>query len=70
MSHDDLIADLTSLHFRGSRVPDAPYHALLAVVLLHKPEGLVSDPKCYECQGLDAVDYPCETIQTITKELA
>lgn len=70
MTYEELISDITSLHFRGSRTLDVPYHALLAVVMLHKPEGLATDPKCYECQGLDAVDWPCQTIQAIEQELA
>ena len=45
--------------------------ALRAVVELHKPQSstIPGDPKCDFCSGLDWVDYPCQTIQAIEKEL-
>ena len=50
----------------------SPHKALRAVVELHKPEGVCSDPDCEPqhdwCScGMDA--YPCPTIQAIEKEL-
>ena len=70
MTHDELkakllISDETSI-YETLRLFQT---ALFSVVKLHKPEGLASDPKCHECQGLDAVDWPCATIQAIEKEL-
>jgi hypothetical protein len=71
MTHDELkakllISDETSI-YETLRLFQT---ALFSIVKLHNPEGLVSDPKCHECQGLDAVDWPCATIQAIEKELA
>jgi hypothetical protein len=69
MTHEDLISDLTSLHFRGSRTPDVPYHALLAVAMLHKPEFWPSLNVSY-CEGCKDQLYPCPTIDVIEEELA
>jgi hypothetical protein len=71
MNHDELktkllISDETSVYETLRLFQEA----LFSIVMLHKPEGLSTDPKCYECQGLDAVDWPCATIQAIEKELA
>jgi hypothetical protein len=71
MSHDELktkllISDETSI-YETLRLFQ---QALFSIVKLHQPEGLSTDPKCRECQGLDAVDWPCATIEAIEKELA
>lgn len=71
MTHDELLDRIAQkgLEPHGNVMPTHLVLALRAVVELHKPEGLATDLKCYECQGLDAVDWPCPTIQAIEKEL-
>ena len=65
MTHDEL---LERLHIeQGCPVGDA----LHAVVELHKPKQRCWDATCY-CKDMCSkcrVDYPCETIQAIEKEL-
>jgi hypothetical protein len=74
MTHEELLSDITSLHFRGSRTPDVPYHALLAVALLHKPVmskfGNEDDSYTKQCAECVPELYPCETIKAIEQELA
>ena len=70
MTHADLITLLKNYAENAAfRMDRNSWLILNDVVELHKPEGLSTDPKCYECQGLDAVDWPCATIQAIEKEL-
>ena len=70
MTHDELLADIDTV----PRIPWAQYIAALrAVVELHKPKasGYFDEDVCETCSfDLDYfVNYPCETIQAIEKEL-
>jgi len=79
MKHSELLADINSDHFINSRTIETPYHALRAVVELHKNHGECGMPTsdgtypcpatntCEECGT--SVAYPCPTIQAIEKEL-
>ena len=73
MTHDELLARL-ELKERLISYEDFEKRnsALRAVVELHKPKGVCSDPDCKPMHdwcscGMDA--YPCPTIQAIEKEL-
>ena len=61
MTHDELMAKLDEDWGYEGLLP-----ALRAVVELHKPDSIHSDGTfCNEC----VIDYPCQTIQAIEKEL-
>ena len=71
MKHSELLGDINSDHFINSRTIETPYHALRAVVKLHKPQDITLPngdwgTNCIECDGLF---YPCPTIEAIEKEL-
>ena len=81
MTHDELLAKLSSSQVFGKQFGAKAYLALRAIVELHKPikaEDLKNNPKesgfCLACTPLslnfyEAIRYPCPTIQTIEKEL-
>ena len=81
MTHDELLAKLSSSQVFGKQFGAKAYLALCAVVELHKPtkaEDLKNNPKesgiCLACTPLslnfyEAIRYPCPTIQAIEKEL-
>jgi hypothetical protein len=75
MTHDELLWAINSVvesspcetvgHYSSAK-------ALRAIVELHNPNhpfSIPSDLKCAGCDGLDQVDYPCQTIQAIEAEL-
>jgi hypothetical protein len=71
MTHDELLAKITPTDWRdGIPQRDA---ALLAVVELHKPSEIDFPDEDYFCEGCSnnkyAIEYPCDTIQAIEKEL-
>ena len=64
MTHDELLEEINFLPLDGLHAWFQP--ALRAVVELHKPDLEHSDGTfCNEC----VIDYPCATIQALTKEL-
>ena len=70
MTHNELLANINE----GSRVCelDSPaWAALRAVVELHKPnpEGDECSHCGWECGG-ELISFPCDTIQSIEKELS
>lgn len=78
MTHYELLAeiDIQLLHlpsyFKAGDKTIAGMKALRAVVALHKPN---QDNECVQCirqyymDDIRNVDYPCDTIQIIEKEL-
>ena len=69
MTHDKLLAKVDTLEARYTDYPT--YLALRAVVELHKPQDITLPngewgTNCIICDGWQ---YPCETIQTIEREL-
>jgi hypothetical protein len=66
MTHDELLAKIDAWDEDYYQAPPL-YHALRAVVELHKPTiiGQMRDG-CAECK---TENYPCPTIQAIEKEL-
>jgi hypothetical protein len=73
MKHSELLGDINSDHFMNSRTIETPYHALRAVVELHKPGSYqyFGEDICEHCTiDIDYfVYYPCPTIEAIEKEL-
>ena len=84
MTHDDLLAQVTkTLESYIKRRRDSKRNAglreyvigslqaLQAVVNLHKPIEIVlpSGIKAQDCLSCEGKNYPCETIDTIEKEL-
>jgi hypothetical protein len=80
MTHDELMAKVHSVFYEEEggtqldiKAANNQYRALYAVVNLHKPyqHEAVSYVFCMGCTiDLDlAPPYPCETIQTIEREL-
>ena len=74
MTHDELLAKIDTLNYLG-RVGyiSSIWNAFRAVVERHFPyreddwqEGYF---ECAECTGDLAIEYPCNTIQDIAKEL-
>jgi hypothetical protein len=66
MTHDELLTHI-AIDGGSQKLKDA----LLAVVNLHKPQEITLPDgawgtNCYECNGLQ---YPCQTIRAIEKEL-
>lgn len=74
MKHDELLAKINNLpQVIGLAEFKARHDALRAVVELHNPNhpwSIPTDQKCAHCSGIDFVEYPCETIQAIEKELS
>ena len=79
MTHDELLAKLSSSQVFGKQFGAKAYLALRAVVELHKPIISTAFPEflgiCLACTPLslnfyEATRYPCPTIQAIEKELA
>ena len=81
MTHDELLSrvKLWDDYAKGGYTP-AVFQALRAVVELHKPVQGRSDISIYDYVGCDAcvewshdgnmnLQYPCQTIQAIEKEL-
>jgi len=71
MTHDELLARIDAWNEDYYQAPPL-YHALRAVVELHKPHLFgVGEVICSGCSiGAEwAVSYPCDTIQTIEKGL-
>ena len=64
MTHDELLEKL--VHTYAGPI----YHALRAVVELHKPHSGLNGNTC-TCDPYDEyrMGYPCETIEAIEKEL-
>jgi hypothetical protein len=75
MTHDELLAKIkTGNEFAGIKyAPDSHTFALRAVVELHKPRTAGTGVEYFYCSGCQEPysygRYPCETIQTIEKEL-
>jgi hypothetical protein len=79
MTHDELLAKIkTGNEFAGIKyAPDSHTFALRAVVELHKPTEMIMPHGAIYCMGcgrdheFDAywIEYPCETIKAIEKEL-
>ena len=78
MTHDELLAKLSSSQVFGKQFGAKAYLALRAVVELHKPIISTAYPEslgiCLTCTPLslnfyEATRYPCPTIQTIEKKL-
>jgi len=82
MTHDELLAKIkTGNEFAGIKyAPDSHTFALRTVVELHKPKETtppweyVKYMACSACEiytndGAYFVEYPCETIEAIEKEL-
>jgi hypothetical protein len=72
MTHDELLAKIDAWNEGYYQAPPL-YHALRAVVELHKSQEITLPngewgQNCYLCD--DGWDYPCPTIQAIEKELA
>ena len=63
MTHDELLAKLNPVITVANITKQ--YHALRAVVELHKPDLEGPYAVCTTCQEI----YPCGTIQAIEKEL-
>jgi hypothetical protein len=65
MTHDELYRQLEGLWHDSYKAPG--YMALRAIVELHKPFEIDREGNynCQECEW----QYPCQTIQTIEKEL-
>ena len=71
MTHDKLLTKLNPVITVANITKQ--YHALRAVVELHKPRNTSMGIVCCElCSGGKRIfkAYPCPTIQTIEKELA
>ena len=66
MTHDELLAKLSSSQVFGKQFGAKAYLALRAVVELHKPDTRL-DLTCKNC-GIQS-QYPCPTIQEIEKKL-
>ena len=69
MTHDELLTKLNPVITVANITKQ--YHALRAVVELHKPQDITLPngewgTNCIICDGWQ---YPCETIQAIEKEL-
>jgi len=67
MTHDELIFEINHDIENANGLSEPGLKVLLAVVQLHKP---IRTPdgcgdQCSECK----TDYPCNTIETIQKEL-
>lgn len=82
MTHDELLARIskeiqpcgTHTHFEcKSKEENLPWHALRAVVELHKPEipsYCSEDTRCCDDECVICGEgYPCSTIEAIEKEL-
>ena len=78
MTHDELLAKLSSSQVFGKQFGAKAYLALRAVVELHKPIISTAFPEflgiCLTCSPpslnfYEATRYPCPTIQAIEKEL-
>ena len=78
MTHDELLAKLSSSQVFGKQFGAKAYLALRAVVELHKPIISTAFPEflgiCLTCSPpslnfYEATRYPCPTIKTIEKEL-
>ena len=83
MTHDELLAKLSSSQVFGKQFGAKAYLALRAVVELHKPEYWenIHDPNwngnecsvCFTDGNLETpsarIDYPCPTIQEIEKAM-
>ena len=67
MTHDELLAKLSSSQVFGKQFGAKAYLALRAVVELHKPVEGKFGLSCLKCR--DYENYPCSTIQAIEKEL-
>ena len=78
MTHDELLAKLSSSQVFGKQFGAKAYLALRAVVELHKPIISTAFPEflgiCLACTPLslnfyEAIRYPCPTIQAIEEQL-
>ena len=78
MTHDELLAKLSSSQVFGKQFGAKAYLALRAVVELHKPIISTAFPEflgiCLTCSPpslnfYEATRYPCPTIQAIEAEL-
>jgi len=78
MTHDELLAKLSSSQVFGKQFGAKAYLALRAVVELHKPITSTAFPEflgiCLACTPLslnfyEAIRYPCPTIQAIEEQL-
>ena len=67
MTHEELLAKLSSSQVFGKQFGAKAYLALRAVVELHKPVEGKFGLSCLKCR--DYENYPCSTIQAIEKEL-
>jgi len=66
MTHDELLTKLNPVITVANITKQ--YHALRAVVELHKPRDYKAGNWCIGCNA--DYEYPCPTIQEIEKELA
>lgn len=71
MTHDELLA---SIQFNKQTLEssDKNSEALRAVVELHKPmpgNDIGDSPLCEDCINTAYIEYPCDTIRAIEKEL-
>ena len=74
MTHDELLAKLSSSQVFGKQFGAKAYLALRAIVELHKPIQISNEQLCNACEewtneGQKQLFYPCPTIQEIEKEL-
>ena len=63
MTHDELLEKL--VHTYAGPI----YHALRAVVVLHRPYLNYKDQECFCRHCGEDISYPCPTIQAIEEEL-
>jgi hypothetical protein len=73
MTHDELLAKLSSSQVFGKQFGAKAYLALRAVVELHYPINgicnLCIGGRCDCCTGFESEFYPCPTIQAIEKAI-
>ena len=75
MTYDELLAKINKGGTEAFESDSCGWLALSAVLELHKPFQVESNPDeykavCQHCQmGIVGDEYPCETIQAIEKEL-
>lgn len=80
MTHDELLAKIDEMDgilyihnetFAGMGKGDKALLALRAVIELHKIILIkhLDDTDWYSCQACGGIEYPCETIEAIEKEL-
>ena len=76
MTHDELLERIDELKYdvgdSGMNEESKAIYALRAVVELHKPmpgNDIGDSPLCEDCINTAYIEYPCDTIRAIEKEL-